>query len=109
MKKKSSSKSGFFTPRFFVAFTLCSLGMSFVVLAIAAPISKKIFSSKPAPTAVNNAAGAVIPTISQPLRNLPTVNQLTTVQTEIGDTERQLFGRQIQNPSVQDPVVQTAA
>ena len=53
--------------------------------------------------------GAVIPVVSPALRELPKITQLTTVQTEIGDTERRLAGRQNQDPSVHDPVVQNAA
>jgi hypothetical protein len=109
MNKKSAAKFGFFNPRIFAAFVLVTFGVSLGVFSFAAPTSKKISGSKSLPTAVNNAANAVLPTISQPLRDLPTVNQLTTVQSELGDTERQLAGRQIQNPSVHDPVVQTAA
>jgi hypothetical protein len=104
MKKNRRSKSGFFTPRFLVAFVLCALGVSFGVFSFAAPTPKKSFSSPPL-----NSASAVIPVVSPALRDLPTINQLTTVQTELGDTERQLTGRQTQNPALHDPVVQTAA
>jgi hypothetical protein len=105
MKKTSSSKSGFFTPRFFAALVLGVFGTSFAVLAFAAPTPKA--KGPLVLKALDNSA--VTPTISPALRDLPTVNQLTPVQTEIGDTERVLTGRQVQKPGVQDPVVQTAA
>jgi hypothetical protein len=108
MKKNRNSTLGFFTPRFIIAFILCSLAMSMVVFAIAAPAAKKASGNK-APAATQANTDAVTPTVSRALRDLPTVNQLTTVQTEIGDTERQLVGRQVQNPGMHDPVVQTAA
>jgi hypothetical protein len=108
MKKNRNSTLGFFTPRFIIAFILCSLAMSMVVFAIAAPAAKKASGNK-APAAAQANTDAVTPTVSRALRDLPTVNQLTTVQTEIGDTERQLVGRQVQNPGMHDPVVQTAA
>src|SRR5438045_8340045 len=107
MNKRSTSKAGFFSPRIFLGFVLCSAGASLGFLAFGAgtpsartPASSRSLSLNP---------GAVIPIVSPALRNLPTVNQLTTVQTEIGDTERRLVGRQTQNPSVHDPVVQNAA
>jgi hypothetical protein len=102
MKNKSSSKSGFFTPRFCLAFVLASAGISFVVLGFAASTPKTALSSE-------TLNAGVIATISPALRDLPTVNQLTTVQTEIGDTERRLVGRQTQNPLLHDTVVQTTA
>src|SRR5258708_24846309 len=43
MKKKSFSQSGFFNPRAFVAFTLCSVGAMLVMVSFAAP------KPKPAP------------------------------------------------------------
>jgi hypothetical protein len=108
MNKRSTSKSGFFSPRIFLGFVLCSLGASLGFLAFGAgtPTIKG--------PAINrnlsmNAAGAVSPVVSRALRDLPTISQITASQTELGDTERRLVGRQTQNPSVQDPVVQTTA
>jgi hypothetical protein len=103
MKKTSSSKSGFFTPRFFTALVLGLVGTSFAVFSFASPVPKKPLVIK----ALDNSA--VTATISPALRDLPTINQSTPIQTEIGDTERRLTGRQTPNPLMQDPVVQTAA
>ncbi len=102
MKKQTSSESGLFTPRGIVAITLLSVGVSFAIFGFAPATANKAVTTP----LVNN---AVTPVVSPALRDLPTVNQLTTVQTEIGDTERRLTGRQTQNPLVHDTVVQTTA
>ncbi len=60
-------------------------------------------------TAASLGTDGVTPVVSPALRDLPKINQLTTVQTEIGDTERRLTGRQAHQPGTQDPVVQTTA
>jgi hypothetical protein len=101
MKKNSSPNSGFFSPRLSLSVILCSAGVSLAVLGFAAPAPKKTSVTKPAETGVS-------PTVSLPLRYLPTINQFTPVQTELGDTERRLVGRQTQIPSLQDPIVKTA-
>ena len=108
MKRNRNSTSGFLAPRFVIAFVLCSLGMSMGVFAIAGATPKKALGSKAPPVTQGN-VDAVTPTVSKALRDLPTTTQLTTVQTEIGDTERQLVGRQVQNPATHDPVVQISA
>src|ERR1700730_1667330 len=97
MKKNRNSKSGFFSPRIFIAATFGAMGSWLAMLSFAAPT----------PSTTASPQAAVVPVISPALRDLPTINQLTTVQTEIGDTERQLVGRQTQNPALHDPVVQT--
>src|SRR3984893_8169938 len=97
MKKNRNSKSGFFYPRIFIAATFGAMGRWLAMLSFAAPT----------PSTTASPQAAVVPVISPALRDLPTINQLTTVQTEIGDTERQLVGRQTQNPALHDPVVQT--
>jgi len=102
MKTTSKFISGLFNPRLAFAVVLCSAGMSLAVLALAAPTPKTAMPAKMLNPGVS-------PVISRPLRDLPTVNQLTTVQTEIGDTERRLAGRQTQNPLVHDKVTQTTA
>ena len=102
MKTTSKFTSGVFNPRIAFAVVLCFAGTSLAFLALAAPTPKKPLTSQvPNP--------GVSPVISRPLRDLPTINQLTTVQTEIGDTERRLVGRQTQNPLVHDTVTQTTA
>src|SRR6266436_3199355 len=108
MNKRSTSKSGFFSPRIFLGFVLCSAGASLGFLAFGAgtPASPVPVKSR---NLSMNAAGAVSPVVSRALRELPTITQLTTTQTEIGDTERRLVGRQVQDPSVHDPVVKSAA
>jgi hypothetical protein len=107
MKKNSSSKAGFSALRILLAIGLCSAGISLAVFAGAAPTPKKA-STSTAPK-ISNMPNAITPTISPALRDLPTINQLTTVQSEIGDIERVLAGRQTQNPLLHDPVVQMSA
>ena len=86
MKKNPSSQSGFFAPRFFVASILCAFGISFVVFGIAAPTPKKISTAAATAIRVNN-PGAVVPVISPALRDLPTVNQVVSTHTDLGDIE----------------------
>src|SRR5205085_92163 len=102
MKKRDGSQSGVVNLRTFVAFLLCTVGISIGMMSFAAPTSKKAATT-------TTADAGVTPTVSRPLRDLPTVTQLTTSQTEIGDTERRLAGRQTQNPSMHDSVTQTSA
>ena len=102
MKKNPNSKSGLCNLRVLSSFILCGTGACFAVFGFAAPTPPRLTTTQ----ALNP---GVTPSLSRPLRDLPTVNRLTTVQTEIGDTERRLAGRQTHNPLTQDPVVQTAA
>ncbi len=95
--KNNNSESGFFKPRVFLALTLCSAGALLAMLGFAAPTPAKPL-----------AAQAVVPVISPPVRDLPTINQFTTwSDSRLGDTERLLKGRQNSNPLMHDPVVQT--
>src|SRR5438128_3657440 len=102
MKKRNGSESGLANLRTFTAFLFCSLGISLAMISFGAPVSKKTSTT----TTVDP---GVVPTISQPLRDLPTVSQLTAAQTELSDTERKLAGRQTPNASMHDSVVQTTA
>ena len=106
MNWRSTTNAGFFSPRIFLGFALCSIGASLGFLAFGAGGGAKQGIASGRNFSTN--AGAVIPVVSAALRELPTVSQVTTIQTEIGDTERRLAGRQIQDPAAPDPVVQTA-
>src|SRR5207248_5339391 len=92
--------------RIFLGVALCSIGASLGFLAVGAGPTKQ---TKANTRNLSLNAGAVVPILSPALRDLPTVTHLTTKQTEIGDTERRLTGRQVQNPFIQDPVVKNAA
>jgi hypothetical protein len=105
MKNNSSFNSGFFRPRFFLAFVLSAAAFSLVVLGFAAPSAKKPNAATTRPV---NRASAVTPVVSPALRDL-TAGQAVGSQTEIGDIERVLAGRQTANPLLHDPVVQTSA
>ena len=104
MNKKSTSKSGFFRPRIFLCFVLCSMGASLGLVAFGGG-SKLTFANSRNLSLKQN---AVVPTLSPALRDLPTVAQLLTKQAEIGDTERRLTGRQVQDLTRQDPIVKNA-
>src|SRR6266478_10024860 len=47
MKKKSSSKSAFFNPRFFIGLVLCSLGLLLALLAYTAYPGASLLAQKP--------------------------------------------------------------
>ncbi|HST30820.1 MAG TPA: hypothetical protein VLK27_08285 [Chthoniobacterales bacterium] len=102
---KSGTKSGFFNPRVLLGFVLCLAGASLGLLAFGAG-SKQTFANT---RNLSLKAGAVVPILSPALRDLPTVTQATAKQTEIGDSERRLVGRQVQDPTKQDPIVKNAA
>ena len=105
MKKNSLSKFGIFTPRALVSVTL------FLSAALMAALSfSNATASKQSGRRASVSSGyGVVPVISAPLADLPTTAQIITSQTELGDTERRLAGRQVQSPGVHDPVVQNAA
>jgi hypothetical protein len=73
MNKKSVSKSGFFNPRVFLAFVLCSAGVSLGMFSLAAPPSSKKPSPQSAaqfkPTIIYSSANG----ISRRLRDLPAI------------------------------------
>jgi hypothetical protein len=105
MKKKTNSKLGIFTPRMFVSFMLFVGAALLTVLSFSQATASRLAGR----TTSSSSTNGVIPTISAPLGDLPTTAQIITSQTELGDTERRLVGRQTQNPLVHDPVVQTTA
>ena len=104
MKKKWNSKFGIFTPRLVVSFNLFLGAGLMTALSFSHVTASKLAGRK---TSVSSAYG-VVPVISAPLSELPTTAQIVTSQSELGDTERRLVGRQTSNPLLQDPVVQTA-
>src|ERR1700726_4912641 len=106
MKKKNHSRFEILRPRILVSVTLF-LGAAWMAAlsfsqANASKLSgRRIFNS--------SLSYGVAPVISAPLSELPTTAQIVTSQTELGDTERRLVGRQTSNPLLRDPVVKTAA
>src|SRR6266446_1432712 len=74
MKKKSSSKSAFFNPRFFVGLVLCSLGLLLALLAYTAYPGASLLAQKPSQQMTEQLRWQVIPSyhndVSLPLREM---------------------------------------
>jgi hypothetical protein len=105
MKMKNNLKFRILAPRALASFTLF-LGAALIAAFSFSPVTASRLASR---AISNNSKYGVVPVVSIPLGDLPTTAQIVTSQTELGDTERRLVGRQIQSPGVHDPVVQNAA
>src|SRR5437773_10285550 len=103
MKMKNNSKFRILAPRALVSFTRF-LGAALMADFSFSPLTASKLASR---ATSNNSRYGVVPVISAPLGDLPTTAQIITLQTELGDTERRLVGRQTQNLLLPDPVVQT--
>jgi hypothetical protein len=105
MKMKNNSKFRILAPRALVSFTLF-LGAALMAVFSFSPATASKLASR---ATSNNSKYGVVPVVSAPLGDLPTTAQIITSQTELGDTERRLVGRQTQNLLLPDPVAQTTA
>ena len=74
MKKKSTSKSAFFNPRFFVGLALCSLGLLLALLAYTAYPGASLLAQKPSQQMTQQPGWQVVASyhndVSPPLREL---------------------------------------
>ena len=78
MKKKSSSKSAFFNPRFFVGLVLCSLGLLLALLAYTAYPGASLLAQKPSQQMTQQPGWQVVASyhndVSLPLREMASWN-----------------------------------
>ena len=104
--KNKTRRFGILTPRVLVGGMLFLAAALMAVLSFSEATASRLSGRRITKKSVSSYG--VAPVVSAPLADLPTTAQIVTSQTDIGDTERQLVGRQTHIPGIQDPVLQTA-